>query len=206
MTATTLPAKGTIWKHARRKDIDGEPVLLTVTSITNGKVYSRTKYGSRVKTPVENFAQFCLEIVSVPEPKPKGSTTGPKFGEAEAKALFLRAQQAGLAAAEKITPVPMYVVQRENPLDDSSRIVKRYAPVMSGVCGFAWIIIKPGNGSFARHLKKLGLARTSEYYGGVMVSIFEHGQSYEKKLAHAAAFADVLKDAGVKAMSMGRLD
>lgn len=202
----TLPVKGTVWKHARRKDIDGEPLELTVTSITKGKVYSRTKYGGRVKTSVEAFPQFCLEIVSVPEPTPKGSTTGPKFSEAEAKALFARAHKAGLEAAKAVTPVPMHVVEREHPLDDSSRIIKRYAPVMSGVCGFAWIIIKPGNGSLARHLKKLGLARSSDYYGGVMVSISDHGQSYERKIAHAAAFADVLKDAGIKAMSMGRLD
>lgn len=202
----TLPVKGTVWLHARRKDIDGNPVALTVTSITKGKVYSRTRYGGRVKTPVETFAQFCLEIVSVPEPKPKGSTTGPKFTEAEAKALFVLAHQAGLAAAAKVTPTPMHVVEREHPLDDTSRIVKRYAPVMSGVCGFAWIIVKPGNGSFARHLKSLGLARTSDYYGGVMVSISDHGQSYEKKSAHAAAFAKVLSEAGIRAMNMDRLD
>ena len=206
MTTTTLPAKGTVWKHARRKDpIYGEPLELTVTSITRGKVYSRTKYGGRVKTPVETFDQFCLEIVSVPEPKPKGST-GPKLSEAEAKELFSRAQEAGRIAAEACVPQPMYVVQRENPLDDSSPIIKRYAPVMSGVCGYAWTIVKPGNGSFARHLKKLGLARTSEYYGGVMVSVSGYGQSYEKKSAHAAAFAKVLQEAGIKAYSMSRLD
>lgn len=206
MTTTTLPAKGTVWLHARRKDIDGNPVALTVTSITNGKVYSRTKHGGRVKTPVETFDQFCLEIVSVPEPKAKGST-GPKLSEAEARALFARAQEAGRIAAEATTPQPMYVVEREHPLDDNSPIIKAYAPVMSGVCGFAWTIIKPGNGSFARHLKKLGLARSSDYYGGVMVSLVgEYGQSYEKKMAHASAFASVLQEAGIRAYSMGRLD
>jgi len=205
MTAT-LPAKGTVWKHARRKDVDGEPVALTVTSITNGKVYSRTRYGGRVKTPIDTFFQFCLEIVSVPEPKAKGSTAGPKFSEAETRALFARAQEAGRIAAAAVTPQPMYVVQHQNPLDDNSPIVKAYAPVMSGVCGFAWTIIKPGNGSFARHLKKLGLAHSSDYYGGVMVSATDYGQSYEKKSAHASAFAAVLKEAGIRAYAMSRLD
>ena len=204
---TTLPVKGTVWKHARRKDADGEPVALTVTSIRTGIIYSRTRYGGRVKTAANNFSQFCLEIVSVPEPKAKGgSTTGPKFSEAEARALFARAQEAGRIAADATTPQPMYVVQRQNPLDDNSPIVKAYAPVMSGVCGFAWTIIKPGNGSFARHLKSLGLARPSDYYGGVMVSASEYGQSYEKKSAHAAAFAAVLKEAGIRAYAMSRLD
>jgi len=205
LTTTTLPVKGTVWLHARRKDIDGNPVALTVTSIANGKVYSRTRLGGRVRTPVETFDQFCLEIVSVPEPKVKGST-GPSLSEAEAKALYERADAAGRAEADACTPQPMHVVQREHPLDDTSRIVKAYAPVMSGVCGFAWVNIKPGNGSFARHLKRLGLARTDSYYGGVSVRVFGYGQSYEKKLAYAAAFADVLKEAGIRAMSMGRLD
>lgn len=207
MAVATLPVKGTVWLHARRKNIDGEPLKLTVTSITRGKVYSRTEFGSRVKTPVETFDQFCREIVSVPEPKPKGSTTGPKFSEAEARALFARAQEAGRIAAQATTPQPMYVVEREHPLDDTSRIVRAYAPVMSGVCGYAWTIIKPGNGSFARHLKKLGLACSSDYYGGVMVSLAGlYGQSYEKKMAHANAFANVLQGAGIRAYSMGRLD
>lgn len=206
MTTTTLPAKGTVWLHARRVDIDGAALPLTVTSVRNGKVYSRSKYGTSVKTPVEKFDQFCLSILSVPEPKPKGSTSGPKLSEADARALFARAQEAGRIAAEATTPEPMYVVEREHPLDDTSRIVKRYAPVMSGVCGFAWTIIKPGNGSFARHLKKLGLARSSDYYGGVMVSVGGYGQSYEKKMAHASAFANVLQEAGIRAYSMGRLD
>lgn len=204
MATLTLPTKGTVWKHAKRKDIDGEPVLLTVTSITKGKVYSRTKYGSRVKTPVEMFDQFCLEIVSVPEKVTASS--GPKLSDAEAQALFARAQEAGRIAAEATVPEPMYVVQREHPLDDSSPIIKRYPPVMSGVCGFAWINIKPGTGSFARYLKKMSLARTDSYYGGVSVWVGGYGQSYEKKMAHAAAFAKVLQEAGIRAYSMGRLD
>lgn len=199
----TLPVKGTVWLHARRKDIDGNPVALTVTSITNGKVYSRTRYGGRVKTPVEKFSEFCLEIVSVPE---KSKATSPKLSTAECKALVERADAAGRAAAEATVPQPMYVVERENPLDDTSPIVKRYAPVMSGVCGFAWINIKPGNSSFARYLKDQGLARTDSYYGGVSVRVSGYGQSYEKKSAYAAAFASVLREAGIKAMDMGRLD
>jgi len=199
----TLPTKGTVWLHARRKDIDGNPVALTVTSITNGKVYSRTRYGGRVKTPADKFSDYCLEIVSVPE---KVKASAPKFTEAEAKDLFARAQEAGRIAAEAITPEPMYVVRRENPLDDTSPIVKRYPPVLDGVCGFAWVLIKPGNSSLARQLKALGLARTDSYYGGVSIWISGYGQSYERKLAHAAAAAKVFQEAGVKAMSMGRLD
>lgn len=202
MATITIPAKGTVWLHARRKNIDGEPLSLTVTSITKGKVYSRTKYGERVKTPVEAFDQFCLEIVSLPEPKP----AAPKLTDTEAKALYECAVAAGRAAAEACVPEPMYVVQRQHPLDDTSPIVKAYPPVMDGVCGFAWINIKPGNSAFARYLKAKGAARTDSYYGGVSVWVGGYGQSYERKSAYASAFAKVLQEAGIKAYSMGRLD
>lgn len=126
--------------------------------------------------------------------------------KAEMKALYKRADAAGKAAAEKRVPIPMVVVQRANPLDDNSPIVKRYAPVMGGVCGFAWVNIKPGYSAFANWLKKNKLADKS-YYGGVDVWVGGYGQSMEKKEAYANAFAAVLRaEAGINAMSMSRLD
>lgn len=204
MTTKTLPVKGTVWLHARRKNIDGEPLQLTVTSITRGKVYSRTEFGSRVKTPVETFDQFCREIVSVPEKSARPSA--PKLSRSESMALYAKADAAGRAAADACVPQPMYVVQRANPLDDNSPIVKAYAPVMSGVCGYAWINISPGNSTFARYLKEQGLGDRDNYYGGVSVRVYGYGQSYEKKAAYAGAFAKVLQEAGIRAQSMSRLD
>jgi hypothetical protein len=201
----TALRRGTVWRHARRKDRTGEPVLLTITAVRQGKVYSRTEGGGKVKTPVEKFDQFCAEIVALPEPA--GSRpTGPKLAKADAKALYARAVEAGEAAAAACTPTPMYVVERAHPLDDTSPIVKAYAPVMAGVCGFAWINIRPGNGSFARFLRAEGLGDRDSYYGGVSVRVFGYGQSYERKSAYASAFAAVLREAGVEAYPMSRLD
>jgi hypothetical protein len=120
--------------------------------------------------------------------------------------LYDRADKAGREAAEACTPVPMHVVERANPLDDSSPIVKQYAPVMSGVCGFAWVSIKPATSSFAKWLKKNELGRPDSYYGGLTVWVSNYGQSMEKKEAYAGAFAQVLRDAGFKAYSMSRMD
>lgn len=202
--AATLPCKGTVWTHARRKTIDGEPLALTVTSITNGKVYSRDRYGRRVKTPIHLFDGLCLDIVSVPEPKAKVSA--PKLSKADMKALYARAAEAGDRAARAVVPVPMHVVQRAHPLDDTSPIVKRYAPVMDGVCGHAWIIVRPGTSRFARFLKAEGLGDTSSYFGGVRIWISDYGQSYERKAAYASAFAATLEEAGITADAMSRLD
>jgi hypothetical protein len=124
----------------------------------------------------------------------------------EMRALYAKAREAGLAAGKGAKPEPMYVVQRADPLDDSSRIVKAYAPVADGPCGFAWVTVKPGNSRFANWLKANGLGHTDHYYGGVSVWVRDFGQSYERKGAYAGAFAKVLSDAGITAYAMDRMD
>lgn len=119
--------------------------------------------------------------------------------------LFLKAHDAGNAAANAAVPTPMHVVQRAHPLDDSSPIVKRYAPVMDGVCGFAWVRVTPGTSSFARWLTRTEHGRKA-YQGGVSIWVGGYGQSYERKSAYADAFAAVLNEAGITARSEGRLD
>jgi hypothetical protein len=113
---------------------------------------------------------------------------------------FGQANRAGFAAAEAIKPRAMVVVGG----------VPGEAPeayyVSEGMCGFAWVNVSPGNSPFANWLKKNGHARKS-YYGGVDIWISAHGQSVERKEAHANKMAAVLKEAlGVNAHAMSRLD
>ena len=119
--------------------------------------------------------------------------------------LFDRAQNAGRVAGNRITPTPMRVVEHKNPFDDNNPIVQEFPVVMGGVCGFAWVNIRPGNSSFARWMVKNNMA-SKAYKGGVDIWISDHGQSYERKTANASAMARVLRDAGIKAYSMNRLD
>jgi hypothetical protein len=119
--------------------------------------------------------------------------------------LFRQAHEAGRAAAVAHTPEPMTVVQRANPLDDSSPIVKAYGPYAEGVCGFAWIVIHPGNCPAANYAKK-HLRAGPHYGGGTEIYVSDYGQSYERKMEYARAFAKVLQSAGIKAYSGGRLD
>jgi hypothetical protein len=102
----------------------------------------------------------------------------------------------------------MVVTQHENPLDDGSP-VKQQWHVPQGVCGFAWISVRPGNCGFAHWLKKQGLSKGRAYGGGVQIWVSQYGQSYELKMAYAQAAADVLKaelGGKVRVYASGRLD
>lgn len=121
------------------------------------------------------------------------------------QALFNAADAAGQAAAEAKVPTPMIVVQRANPFDDTSEVVKQYAPVTGGVCGFAWVTVKPGTAGFARWTRKQGLTRRG-YYGGEQYWVSRYGQSMERKEAYAGAFAEVLREAGLEAYAGSRMD
>lgn len=133
--------------------------------------------------------------------------------EAEMRALYEAAELAGAAAAAQTTPTPMLVGSPRDVMGslmggdgggfDPERPVYR---IGAGVCGFAWINIKPGNSRFANWLKREGLARRDGYYGGVTVHVSRFDQSYELKRAYAGAFAKTLREAGIKAYAMDRLD
>lgn len=198
-----IPAKGTVWKHATRTEYDGSPRVLTVTSVTQGKVYSRDSLGFKFKTPVGVFSKFCLEIVSVPELQT--SAPAPKMSLDEAGVLYAKAHIAGMQAGEAVGTTPMIVQEHANPLDDSSPVVRQYAPVMDGPCGFAYVTVRPGNSTFARYLKQYRQGFKA-YYGGTQFSVHPFGQSLQRKTAYADAFAKVLRDAGIRASYESRID
>lgn len=141
----------------------------------------------------------------------RGATGKPRLPkaarESDFQALYTQAHEAGAVAAEASRPTPMVVQQRANPLDDSSPVVHTYAPVEGGVCGFAWINVRPGNSSFAKWLVASGKARKDSYAGGVSIWVHGYGQSMERKSAYADAFAKVLRTNGFdKAYAGSRID
>jgi len=123
----------------------------------------------------------------------------------EFEALYIKAELPGIEAANACVPVPMTVVERASPFDDNSPVVRRYAPVLDGACGFAWVVIAPGNCPFANWLKKNGKA-SRHFYGGVSIWISRYNQSMTKKEAHAHAMARVIAAAGIKAYPGSRMD
>ena len=120
-------------------------------------------------------------------------------------ALYQQAHLSGMVAGKASIPTPMIVQQHKNQLDDSSSVTESWY-VGDGVCGFAWIQVKPGTCSFARWLVKEGKGKRDSYYGGISIWVREFNQSYERKMAYAQAFANMLVTAGIRASSNGRLD
>ncbi len=118
--------------------------------------------------------------------------------------LFARANAVGHRAATAAAPTPMVVERHANPLDDASPVLQRWH-VPEGPCGFAWVTLRPGTSRAARYARAHHGARPG-YRGGVQVWVGGYGQSVERKDAYAAAFAEVLRAADVRAYSESRLD
>jgi len=122
----------------------------------------------------------------------------------ECQALYDRAFAAGVEAARSVVPQPMTVTQHANPFNPYSEVVFRDV-VSDGPCGFAWVVVRPGNSSFARWLRSQRLARPG-YNGGVHIWISDYNQSMQRKEAHACAMARVLRDSGINAYADSRMD
>ena len=127
------------------------------------------------------------------------------MSEKEFEKIYKEAHEAGLSALNKTKPTPIRAVQRANLLDDNSPIVMDYGTI-PGVCGFAWINVKPGTSRFCRWLKKKGYGDTDGYYGGITIWVRYGGQTLELKEAYARAFADVLRKHNIDAYDMSRID
>jgi predicted nucleic acid-binding Zn finger protein len=97
---------------------------------------------------------------------------------------------AGDAAVSAMTPEPMVVTGREGSYF-----------VEGGVCGFAQVQVRPRTSAFARWLIAQGIARSSDYYKCVYVSVSQFGQSLQRKEAWAKAVADHLTAKGYDRVS-----
>lgn len=201
----TVPVKGLVFRHPKRKTWNGEPMECTVTSVTPELVYFRLQYGERIKSRRESWERAVTEDRVVSTPDATVSDRGPKLSTSECADLHARAHAAGYAAGSDFTPTPMHVVEHSNPLDDSSPVKRDYGLYADGVCGFAWVNVRPGNSSFARWLTKTNIGRAA-YEGGVQLWISHFGQSMERKSAYARAYAQVLTDAGIRAYAESRMD
>lgn len=128
---------------------------------------------------------------------------GGKRSEAEFQRIYDDAHKAGIAAGQAAMPQSICVTQHANPLNDNSEVTRRWI-VPEGVCGFAWISFR-GNTSWAAWTRKHKISDT-DYPRGRIIWVRQFGQSYERKVAYAKAFADVLVANGINAYSAGRLD
>ena len=120
--------------------------------------------------------------------------------------VYADAHAKGIAAGNGCNPTPMVVGTPTTPLGNDIDYSKDTHYVSDGVCGFAWVNIKPARGGFVKFLKDNKIGRKDSYYGGYTVWVSHFGQSLARKESYARAFANHLNENGIKAYSMSRMD
>lgn len=108
------------------------------------------------------------------------------------------AHRAGTEAGEALVPRPM-TVRNEGTGQEWH--------ISEGVCGFAWVKVRPGKDrKLGNALKRAGFGKC--YGGGLDYWVSYGGQSYERKMAYARAFAAKMNEAdlGAEFWAGGRLD
>ena len=120
--------------------------------------------------------------------------------------IYSQAHTEGMAAGKSCTCTPMVVGQPTTPLGNDIDYEKETYYVADGVCGFAWINIKPARGKFVKYLKDNDIGRKDSYYGGYTIWVSGFGQSLARKESYARAFANHLNKNGITAYSMSRID
>lgn len=108
---------------------------------------------------------------------------------------FENALAEGIQAGKEVIPIPMQVIG-----SDQSFVVE------GGVCGFAWIEIRPARGPLVTYLKKSGQGYYSEYNRCYIYNIFHFGQSMTRKEAMADRMAEYLRKCGYNVYAGSRLD
>ena len=119
--------------------------------------------------------------------------------------IYNEAYQAGLQALNVAQPTPMVVGSETHFNSNQIDYAKPTYYVSDGVCGFAWIVVKPANSKFGKWLKANGYARP-HYGGGLSIWVREGRQSLQLKEAFAYTFASVLSKYGIRAYADSRMD
>lgn len=123
-----------------------------------------------------------------------------------------KADAAGRTAVEKLHVVPMIVGQETSFFSGKIDYSKPTEYVADGVCGFAWVDVYPVNkgntlaGKEERKILESVGFRKNDYTKTHQLWISDYNQSMQKKEAYARAFAEILRDNGIKAYSGSRLD
>ena len=128
------------------------------------------------------------------------------------RAIFDEAMVYAEQVSARKVPQPMLVGSPKSFFNDEIDETKKTYFVAGGVCGFAWVVIKPAQGKFVKWLKEQGIGYKA-YGGGWAIMAHPQNtknsplcQSLEINEAWARAFAEKLKENGVKASADSRMD
>jgi hypothetical protein len=124
--------------------------------------------------------------------------------------ILVEASEGAEQAVRDCTPRAIIVdeaIGLSNEIDES----KPTYFIEGGVCGFAYVVIKPARGKFVAELKKRKIG-SAHYYGGYSASSWEFApsirrdQSYERACAAARGAVEVLQSYGINAYVDSRID
>jgi len=125
------------------------------------------------------------------------------------RSIYQQAHTAGQVAADAAIPTPMLVGTAVG-LSDTIDTSKPVYIVRGGLCGFAYIIVRPATGGFVRWMREQQIGY-KHYYGGWSVPARpltppDLSQSVEIKEKYAHAFANVLREHGINCSVETMLD
>jgi hypothetical protein len=120
--------------------------------------------------------------------------------------IYREAYAAGLKAGHEVQVTPMVVGTETTPFSNIIDNTKQTYFIEGGVCGFAWVKIRPARGKFVQWLKEQNIGSKDNYEGGYTIWCHEFGQSLTRKEAFAGAFAEVLRGYGIDAYGQSRID
>jgi hypothetical protein len=107
---------------------------------------------------------------------------------------FQMAHVKGMEAVRGMTPTPMVVGSPSTPFGNDVDPSKPTYFVEGGVCGFAWVNIRPATSAVAKFAESELGWRYNDYDRAMQKWIGEFGQSMQRKEAYADAFATELSD------------
>ena len=125
--------------------------------------------------------------------------------------ILVEASEAAEAAVKACRPTPIIVGSPSTPLGNDVDPTQQTWFVEGGVCGFAWVVIRPARGTIVAELKKRKIGG-AHYGGGYSFSSWQlapsirQDQSYERAVAAARGAVEVLKKYGVNAYVDARID
>ena len=120
--------------------------------------------------------------------------------------IYREAYASGLKAGHEVQVTPMVVGTETSPFSNIIDETKQTYFVEGGVCGFAWVKIRPARGKFVQFLKDKEIGSKDNYEGGYTIWCHEFGQSLTRKEAFVQAFAKVLREYGIDAYGQSRID
>ena len=124
---------------------------------------------------------------------------------------WAEAKRAAEAAAQAATPTPILVGTPTTPFGNDIDPSKPVYYEAGGLCGFAWLTVRPARGALVSLLKEAGIGHLA-YGGGWYIGAGDLSptaratQSVQIKEAAVRAAARVLQDANINATASSRLD